>query len=239
MDPKAVTSDGQKTIVASLFGLTLVTGVIDAVSFLGLGHVFTANMTGNVVFIGFSLGGAPDLSVARSLVALGAFATGSLIGGRAANVRGRSPAGLLVTAMSSEMVLLLGAAAATLLPVAQASGVYMAIVFTAVAMGLRNAVVRKLGVPDLTTTVLTLTVTGLAADSKWAGGEAPRQGRRLLSMLAMCAGALIGAVLLRHFGMQMALIFAGLVVAGLAVNLYTNERRHPAGPTRRPEDAAR
>jgi uncharacterized membrane protein YoaK (UPF0700 family) len=218
-------SDDQKTLINSLFGLTLVTGVIDAVSFLGLGHVFTANMTGNVVFIGFALGGAPDLSVARSLVALSAFASGSLIGGRAANAGDRTPAALLLTAMSIEILLLLIAAAATLVPQRMAqSNVYLVLVFTALAMGLRNAVVRKLGVPDLSTTVLTLTVTGLAADSRWSGGEAPRQGRRLFSMLAMCAGALIGAVLLRQLGMQVALIFASLVVAGFAVYLYTNER---------------
>jgi len=66
-------------------------------------------------------------------------------------------------------------------------------------MGLRNAVVRKLAVPDLTTPVLTLTVTGLAADSAVAGGSS---ARRVLSILAMFGGALVGAVLLREFGIS-------------------------------------
>src|SRR6266576_2882062 len=114
MDRKLSSSDAPFPVVATLFGLTFVTGLIDAVSFLGLGHVFTANMTGNVVFIGFALGGAPDLSVVRSLLALSAFAAGSLIGGRAANGAIRTPAALLIMAMSIEIVFLLGAAVAML-----------------------------------------------------------------------------------------------------------------------------
>jgi uncharacterized membrane protein YoaK (UPF0700 family) len=53
--------------------LTVVTGLVVAVSYLKLGHVFVANMTGNVVFLGFALGGAPDLSAPASLTAMGAF----------------------------------------------------------------------------------------------------------------------------------------------------------------------
>ena len=60
-------------------------------------------------------------------------------------------------------------------------------------MGLRNAVVRKLGVADLTTTVLTLTITGLAADSRLAGGDNPRWQRRSVAIVAMLAGAFAGA----------------------------------------------
>src|SRR6476661_6237895 len=62
---------------------TAITGLIDAVSFLALGHVFTANMTGNVVFLAFAVAGTPGLSIARSLTALGAFMFGALLAGRA------------------------------------------------------------------------------------------------------------------------------------------------------------
>src|SRR5216684_2520797 len=65
-----------------LLGLTATTGVVDAVSYLALGHVFTANMTGNVVFLGFAAAGAPGLSPARSGAALLAFVVGAAIGGR-------------------------------------------------------------------------------------------------------------------------------------------------------------
>ncbi|PYR26456.1 MAG: DUF1275 domain-containing protein [Acidobacteria bacterium] len=221
----ATTPEASSPLVVALFGLTFVTGVIDAVSFLGLGHVFTANMTGNVVLLGFALGGTADLSVGRSLAALCAFAIGSVAGGRLTNERQRTPARQLLIAMHAEVLFLCLAAAATLVAGGDTSfaGLSPVIVLTAVAMGLRNAVVRKLAVPDLTTTVLTLTVTGLAADSVLAGGVAPRSGRRMLSILAMGSGALVGTMLLRLFGMWVALIVAAFVVAGLALYLYLSE----------------
>ena len=219
------TPEASSPLVVALFGLTFVTGVIDAVSFLGLGHVFTANMTGNVVLLGFALGGTADLSVSRSLAALCAFATGSVFGGRLTNERQRTPARQLLIAMHAEVLFLCLAAAAALTAGGDTSFARLSpvIVLTAVAMGLRNAVVRKLAVPDLTTTVLTLTVTGLAADSVLAGGVAPRSSRRMLSILAMGSGALAGTMLLRLFGMWVALIVAAFVVAGLALYLYLSE----------------
>ena len=65
-----------------LLTLTVVTGLVDAFSYLTLDHVFVANMTGNVVFLGFALAGARGFSVAASSLALGSFAAGSLLGGR-------------------------------------------------------------------------------------------------------------------------------------------------------------
>ncbi|MFB6556906.1 DUF1275 family protein, partial [Streptomyces sp. NPDC056405] len=65
-----------------LLTLTVVTGLVDAVSYLALGHVFVANMTGNVVFLGFALAGAPNLSAFASVVALVVFLLGALGGGR-------------------------------------------------------------------------------------------------------------------------------------------------------------
>src|SRR6201996_2886969 len=65
-----------------LLGLTLVTGLVDAFSYLVLGHVFVANMTGNVVFLGFALVGAPGFSIGASAVALVSFWFGALVGGK-------------------------------------------------------------------------------------------------------------------------------------------------------------
>ena len=75
---------GHGRLPVLLVGLTVVTGLVDAVSYLALGHVFVANMTGNVVFLGFALAGAPGLSAPASLAALGAFGLGALAGGRIA-----------------------------------------------------------------------------------------------------------------------------------------------------------
>src|SRR5258708_39382194 len=65
--------DRHGPLVGLMIALTLLTGVVDGVSYLALGHVFVANMTGNVVFLGFPIAGAGGLSAASSLIALGAF----------------------------------------------------------------------------------------------------------------------------------------------------------------------
>src|SRR5204863_2482161 len=71
--------------VAALLTLTAVTGLVDAVSYLRLGRVFVANMTGNVVFLGYSANPHSGLSPAASVVAIAGFLLGALGGGRAAH----------------------------------------------------------------------------------------------------------------------------------------------------------
>jgi len=181
---------------------TVITGLIDAISYLALGHVFTANMTGNVVFLAFAVAGVPGVSLTRSLTALVAFLIGALIGGRlATHLSELVRPNWITTALSIESTLLLIATLAAI-NFRNSSGslfqLYSIIVLTALAMGIRNATVRKMGIPDLTTTVLTLTITGLAADSRFAGGTSPRWRRRLLAVVLMFLGAAIGTLLLRR-----------------------------------------
>ncbi|MEU3528949.1 YoaK family protein [Streptomyces sp. NPDC038707] len=205
-----------------MLALTVVTGLVDAVSYLALGHVFVANMTGNVVFLGFALVGAANLSALASVVALAAFLAGALAGGglatRFAAHRGR----LLKTATAVQTVLAaVTVAAAAVTGGRVTTGVqYTLIVFLGLGMGLQNAVARRLGVPDLTTTVLTLTLTGLAADSTPAGGAAPRPGRRVLSVLAMFLGAFAGAqsVLHGHLVLTLALILVLLALTSVTTH---------------------
>lgn len=151
----------------ALLTLTFVTGLVDAVSFLALDHVFTANMTGNVVLLGFAIAGAPGLSVARSLTSLVAFLVGAVLGGRLGLAMAVARRRWLLTIAAWEAVLLFAAAlvsigfdVGTATPPGRRYGM---IVLTALAMGARNATVRQLAVPDLTTTVLTLTLTAVAA----------------------------------------------------------------------------
>ncbi|HXD31479.1 MAG TPA: YoaK family protein [Pyrinomonadaceae bacterium] len=181
---------------------TVITGLIDAISYLALGHVFTANMTGNVVLLAFALAGAPGLSIMRSLTALIAFLIGALIGGRAATrLSGVFTPSWVTTALTMESALLLTATMVSINFNASSGSsfhLYSIIVLTAGAMGIRNATVRKMAIPDLTTTVLTLTITGLAADSRFAGGTNPRLRRRLLAVLLIVAGAALGTLLLRR-----------------------------------------
>ena len=71
-------------VLAALLGLTFVTGVIDAASVLDLGHVFVANMTGNVVFGGFALARLGNVWLSAAITALTAFLLGAVLGGRLA-----------------------------------------------------------------------------------------------------------------------------------------------------------
>ncbi|MEV7198102.1 YoaK family protein [Streptomyces sp. NPDC093510] len=217
-----------------LLVLTVVTGLVDAVSYLALGHVFVANMTGNVVFLGFALAGADGLSASASVVSMAAFLAGALAGGRLgtrfAAHRGRLLA--LTTALQAALVTAALVAAAVTHGRVTTPVQYTLIVLLGLAMGLQNAAARRLGVPDLTTTVLTLTLTGLAADSVPAGGAAPRPGRRILSVLAIFLGAFTGAVLLAHaeLTLTLGLILAALVVTALVARHVSSPEASWAGP---------
>jgi uncharacterized membrane protein YoaK (UPF0700 family) len=199
-----------------LLVMTLVTGMVDAVSYLALGRVFTANMTGNVVLLGFAAAGVKGLSAARSLAALFCFLGGAVFGGRVSVPQAPGP--LLV-----ETALLLLAGLSALLP-DQTLSVYCVIAITAAAMGYRNAVVRKIGLPDLTTTVLTLTITGLGADSRLAGGENPRWRRRAAAVLVLVIGAFAGALAV-HQSTALALMAAALITGSCAVAAFTIHRK--------------
>ncbi len=207
-----------------LVGLTFVTGLVDAFSYLLLGHVFVANMTGNVVFLGFALAGASGFSIPASLVALASFVVGALIAG--ALIGGKLGSGLgshrghLLSVTASVQVLLLAAsvvvAAVSGDPVATGYR-YALIVVLGISMGVQNATARKLAVPDLTTTVLTLTITGVAADSAIVGGAGSVAGRRLVAVTAMLLGALAGAALALHVHLVAPLAIALVVTAVVAV----------------------
>jgi uncharacterized membrane protein YoaK (UPF0700 family) len=189
-----------RAMALGLLALTVATGLVDAASFLGLGRIFTANMTGNVVLLGFSLGGAPGFSSPALVTSLGAFLIGAVAGGRMAVHLGRRRSLWLRVAFGLE-VALVGAAALLAIGLhIDPSGprLYAVIAVLGVAMGIRNATVRKLAFPDLTTTVLTLTLTGFAADSPPAGSPAVRPLRRIAAVVAMLLGALAGASLIDH-----------------------------------------
>ena len=178
--------------------LTVVTGLVDAFSYLQLGHVFVANMTGNVVFLAFALVGSKGFSIGSSLTAVASFGAGAATGGYVVSRTATDRARLLSTCTLLQTTLL--AAAVTLDAVSgnpPATGTHYAlIVGLAAAMGIQNAAARKLAVPDLTTTVLTQTITGIAADTSMSGRNAMVAGRRTTAVVAMFLGALAGAGLI-------------------------------------------
>ena len=193
----------EKTIPHALLGMTAVTGLVDAVSFLSLGRVFTANMTGNVVILAFATARVPGLSIAHSLTALLSFLVGAIFGGRImARAGSDSQIRFAAQAFVLEVVFL---SVASFCSIGYRSDLlghsfqpFALIALTALAMGTRNAAARKLAIPDLTTTVLTLTITGIGADSSMANGNNPRLARRVESVVAMFLGAALGAVIIRY-----------------------------------------
>jgi uncharacterized membrane protein YoaK (UPF0700 family) len=215
--------------------LTAATGLIDAVSILGVGRVFVANMTGNVVFLGFALAGAPGFSLAPSLAALVGFLAGALAGGRLVQ-RWAGHRGLLLrnitalelglVALSAVIATVITAVSSAVSPAGPAGPAAVAVAaLLAVAMGLQNTMARRLAVPDLTTTVLTMTLTGIAADARRS--PVATTARRALAVLSMFAGALGGALLALHTTLAWALAPAVLALA-VVVAVATAASRHPA-----------
>jgi uncharacterized membrane protein YoaK (UPF0700 family) len=217
----------QGPLPALLLILTTMTGLIDAVSILGLGRVFVANMTGNIVFIGFALAGAPGFSLSASIAALLGFLAGALIGGilvgRFAGHRGlmlRNTVALEFVLVAIALVLALSFAG---LP---GGGVAVAIsALCAAAMGIQNTCARRLAVPDLTTTVLTMTLTGIAADLHQSSALVTT--RRIIAVLAMLLGAAVGALVVLNAGLAWALGLA-LILLGSVAAIAAVQSRQPA-----------
>jgi uncharacterized membrane protein YoaK (UPF0700 family) len=212
-----------------LVAMTVLTGLVDSFSYLLLGHVFVANMTGNVVFLGFAVVGAQGFSIAASLVALVSFGMGSVFGGRIVGRFGHHRGHHVAVAAGTQSLFL---AVAVVLAFVGAhpfgTGVrYALIVVLSLAMGVQNSSVRRLAVPDLTTTVLTLTVTGIGADSALGGGMGSKSGRRLISVAAMFLGALAGAALVLHVHVALPLVFALAIVVVVAVVSHLAGRSNP------------
>lgn len=175
--------------------LTVVTGLVDAFSYLMLGRVFVANMTGNVVFLSFDLGGAEGFVWWASLLAIAAFLAGAYLGGYIAKSWGGHRGRHLYRAALWQTALFVVAVVLSLVFGAPYGDGPLAIliVLLGIGMGLQNATARSLAVPDLTTTVLTLTLTGITSDGVQKGQS--KLGRRLVSVLSMFVGGVVGTLL--------------------------------------------
>jgi uncharacterized membrane protein YoaK (UPF0700 family) len=211
----------------ALLVLTVATGAIDAVSYLALDKVFTGNMTGNVLFIGFGLVGVPGIPLLNNLVALLTFMLGAVIAARITRRAGGSaklPKSSLVLLLVGT-VLVLGLAGGWL-----AVGVIdtpIMIVITgilALLLGAQAAAVKHIGIRDLSTVVVTMTMVNLSSDSRLAGGRGAAWFRRVAAMVTMGLGALAAAAVTLRFGGAWALVLAGAVMA-IGVALMFRARR--------------
>lgn len=222
---------GERLHLALMLALTFTTGINDAVGYLALDKVFTGNMTGNVVVLGMALVGGTGLPTLGPALALVGFMGGAALGGRV--LRGAG------TAWSARVTVLFGCVAVVMLVL---SGVLFAVgddpahglmvtvtTAAAVAMGLQAATARHVAVTDVTTVVVTSTITGLAADSVLGGGSGVRSVRRFLAIALILLGATVGALLLEvHLGAG--LLLAGVVIAAVTVigSLHPGDEEQPA-----------
>jgi uncharacterized membrane protein YoaK (UPF0700 family) len=185
--------------ITALLLLTFATGLVDAISVLVLGHVFVANMTGNVIFLGFWFVDESSVDLTAALVAFVSFVSGTVVGGRMARMLDTRVRRWLTIAFGSEVVLLMA------LSILAGAGVLdyhdntklILIAGLAVTFGIQNATARQFGIQELSTTVLTQTIVGIGFDSRLAGGTGQREKLRYGVVLTMCGGAVVGATLTR------------------------------------------
>jgi uncharacterized membrane protein YoaK (UPF0700 family) len=201
-----------------MLALTLTTGIVDAVGYLGLDRVFTGNMTGNVVILAMALTGADGLPIIGPLIALALFVAGAAIAGRTLR---SLPAGwstrttllmMIVAALLAAVGVTSFAAPHALEPVA-----YSITGALGLAMGMQAGAARHIAVSDVTTVVVTSTLVGLAFDSKLGRGAAGHPWiRRLGAIVLLGVGAALGSLLLR-FGLGWPALLAAATVLAVAV----------------------
>jgi uncharacterized membrane protein YoaK (UPF0700 family) len=222
--------DKDGPLIPMLIGLTVVSGMVDAFSFLKLGHIFVANVTGDVLFIAFGLGGAHGFSIPASLVTLCVFLLGALSGGRLFT-HFRAHRGRLLAVVCLIQTVLFAAAVivASMIHDSPPGSVRCTlIVILGLSMGVQNALALKLAVPGLTTSVVTRAITGISAESHLAGGEGSNTGARIASTVALFVGALAGALLVVHLNPWCDLLGATAILTSIGLVAASLSRSNPS-----------
>lgn len=233
-DIKLRTNDPQKVALLLMMLLTFVTGIVDAVGYLGLDRVFAGNMTGNVVVLGMAMAGAGGLPVIGPAIALGTFTIGALGSGLLLRHRRKAWGGAVTTLLATGAGILALVSAAMAVPAWHGNHTLDIIASSciAAAMGAQAAVARSVGVADMTTVVVTSTLTSWASESIAEAGLKGAWNRRLASVATICAGALTGALML-PIGPTLPLIFASALTATVCLIghrlLYIPHQRTLAG----------
>lgn len=231
--------DRERTALAVTITLTFVTGIVDAVGYLGLDRVFTGNMTGNIVILGMGVAGADELPVLGPALALAGFTLGAWITGLALRGRATGPGwDTRVTVLLTIGGVVLGSlAVGAILTGAEpgpAAQIVMATV-TALVMGEQAMVARAIAVKDITTVVVTSTLASLAGETWMRPERGALVNRRLAAIVVIFLGAVAGAVLLR---VHLAVPFALAAVLTLLVVAVGHLHVHHARGVRSPGDAA-
>ncbi|WP_156687572.1 YoaK family protein [Mycobacterium sp. Marseille-P9652] len=209
----------ERSTVAALLLLTFATGLADSISILVLGHVFVANMTGNVIFLGFWLAPRTSIDLTAVVVALPTFVCTTIVSGRLARHFDQRTRSWICTVLTTEVVLLLalsGLAGAGVLHYHDNTKL-ITIGVLAVTFGLQHSSARQFGIQELSTTVLTSTIVSLGLDSRLAGGTGNRQRLRVTVVVTMCAGAFLGATMSRFFVAPVFAVTAAVIAVSLLI----------------------
>jgi uncharacterized membrane protein YoaK (UPF0700 family) len=230
----AVSPVSDRLTVSALLLLTFATGIVDAISVLVLGHVFVANMTGNIIFLGFWFVPNAGVDLTAAVIAFAGFLTGTVMGGRLARHLGGHTRRWLTTSLGIEIVVLVA------LSILTGTGMLsyhtntklLLIVWLAITFGIQNATARQFGIQELSTTVLTSTIVGIGVDSRLAGGTGNREKLRYGVVFTMCGGAIVGATMSRFVVAPVFALAAAVAAVSLLIFRYGPNRlveREPAG----------
>lgn len=228
-EPRATRDISDALLTLLAFGA----GAVDAISYLGLGRVFTANMTGNLVLLGLSASRSEGAATLRAAVSLMTFVAGVFA---ATRIAGRAPKAPSWTSRVTVALALEVACQATLLaswaatsgrPGATLEGFLVGL--SALAMGLQSGAVRALGIDGVSTTYITGTLTGLIGGLATSSGSRRDWARRARVVGALLVGAVCSGLLVVHARSEapaLPLVVTLLVVA-VAYRFYRLERDAP------------
>ncbi|MGW2767757.1 YoaK family protein [Streptomyces sp. NPDC001275] len=218
--PAALPRPGRPLVALLLVLLTAASGATDALAYLGLGGVFTANMTGNLVLFGIGGAHGADLHLARAGTAVIAFTAGLVLAYRMTAVSGlsdwlwpRRVSAALAVSLALQVALLALWAASAAKPGRLADMGMVAV--SAAAMGMQTAAARRLAQAGITTTFVTGTLTSVA--ESLSHGSTKNVLRRCATLLALVAGALAAAAALHLVPVLAAAIAPLLVLITLVV----------------------
>ncbi|WDF50519.1 YoaK family protein [Paenibacillus sp. KACC 21273] len=217
-----------------LLCLCFTAGLVDVIGYLRLEHVFTANMTGNIVVLGMSLGRLHDLAIARVLTALVGFVIGNMI---AAIIIGSDKSPSLwyyrvTTALIVEWGLLCTFALLAYLPLTETL-VFVCLGSLSMAMGIQTTAARRLGIAGISTTVLTNNLVNAVEDMvahvrQLLSGHPQSTSRllstesrlRILGIVLYACGAIVATVLERHTPLLLSWIPVSLVTIVIVIALW-------------------
>lgn len=207
------------------YGLTAICALLDVVCFMGLGGVFAGMMTGNLLLLAVSVGNDADsVTLLRQVTPILCFSLGALLGGRL--MRLSTPLRERRVGFVVEWLLLVLATGIAWLgqPETGNWAGQSIVALLGLAMGAHGAMVRRFGIPDLATNVMTTTLANWMSDTRAANGSHPHSARRGVSILVFLCSGVLGALLWKWGGLLAPLVVATGLMTVLLYPLLKGSR---------------